>query len=156
SWSVRELPAELRGAATPLAGELFEMSEPVRARTRFERHNLLDPPLRPPSGDGWDLILCRNVLIYFGAATVERTLERLSGALAPGGWLLVGASEVVHVMPPSVRLRPVGGRFGLQRDPLDVGRSRPATLPHAGSTDPPSAAGARPATSASGVERSRL
>jgi chemotaxis protein methyltransferase CheR len=57
---------------------------------RFERHNLLD---RPP-GDHFDAVVCRNVLIYFDPAVAASTLVRLAGAVAPGGYLLLGPVEL--------------------------------------------------------------
>ena len=59
----------------------------------FRRHNLvLDPA--PPPGDGpFDLIACRNVLIYFDGETVERVIASLERALAPDGMLVLGAAD---------------------------------------------------------------
>jgi chemotaxis protein methyltransferase CheR len=62
----------------------------LRARTRWEQRDLLRDP--PPAGK-WSLVLCRNVAIYFRAEAKRRLHERLAGALAPGGVLLVGRSE---------------------------------------------------------------
>jgi chemotaxis protein methyltransferase CheR len=68
----------------------WRAQERLRRAVRFELHNLLDPP--PGS---FDLILCRNVLLYFDDATRRRALERLHSALAPGGWLILGAGEAI-------------------------------------------------------------
>ncbi|WP_335303192.1 CheR family methyltransferase [Sphingomonas adhaesiva] len=67
----------------------------------FRRHNLVADPA--PVG-GFDLILCRNVLFYLVPALREQVLDRLAGALAPGGLLLLGAGETVIGL--SDRLRP--------------------------------------------------
>lgn len=63
-----------------------------RHRVRFERHNLLD---RQWPGGKFDVILCRNVLIYFDAAPRSSVIARLHDALVPGGWLLLGYSEAL-------------------------------------------------------------
>jgi chemotaxis protein methyltransferase CheR len=47
---------------------------------------------------GMDLILCRNVLIYFRRETIARVVERLHRALAPDGWLLVGNAEPMQAI----------------------------------------------------------
>lgn len=60
--------------------------------TRFNRHNLLDTP---PSAAPFDLILCRNVLLYFDAATRARAFRRLWDAMQHDGWLMLGAGETV-------------------------------------------------------------
>ena len=62
----------------------------VRARVRFHRHDLLrEPPPAPP----YDLILCRNVVIYFDRPTQERLFQGFADALAPGGVLVLGKVE---------------------------------------------------------------
>lgn len=73
----------------------FRLKPEYRRPVRFELQNLLSiadgsAPRSPP---GFDLILCRNVLIYFSAQTVSAIIRGLSERLAPGGWLLVGHAE---------------------------------------------------------------
>ncbi|WP_437680838.1 CheR family methyltransferase [Sorangium sp. So ce131] len=65
--------------------------ELVRA-VRFQRVNLLDTPGIAALGT-FDVIVCRNVLIYFHDNTARWVVSNLSGALAVGGFLLVGVSE---------------------------------------------------------------
>jgi chemotaxis protein methyltransferase CheR len=61
-------------------------------RVRFRRMNLLDGERVRASGP-FDVVLCRNVLIYFSDATAVRVTDHLASALTPGGVLLVGVSE---------------------------------------------------------------
>ncbi|RYD84157.1 MAG: protein-glutamate O-methyltransferase CheR, partial [Sphingomonadales bacterium] len=56
----------------------------------FTRHNLLGPP---PAGGRFDLILCRNALLYFSPERRHQMLEGLSLAIAPDGALMLGAGE---------------------------------------------------------------
>lgn len=70
----------------------WQASDRIRAFARFQQHNVLDPV---PSRGCFDLVLCRNVLLYFDIATRQRVFDRLSGALAPDGWLMLGAGETV-------------------------------------------------------------
>ena len=74
----------------------------LRARVRFEAQNLLDP--RHPRGV--DLLLCRNVLIYFDAVRRAQVIARLSDALKPNGWLFLGYSESLR-NHEEARLEPV-------------------------------------------------
>lgn len=73
-------------------GDRWRISEHLRSRIRFEELNLLSDfrDLGP-----FDVIFCRNVLIYFDLATKKGVLERLSGSLAPDGYFLMGAAETV-------------------------------------------------------------
>jgi chemotaxis protein methyltransferase CheR len=73
-------------------GRRSKVGEQLRAMVRFGKHNLLGGPA--PLGEGpFDLILCRNVLIYFSAKTVEAVVTSLESALRPGGQLILGASD---------------------------------------------------------------
>lgn len=65
-----------------------ELVEPIR----FRRHNLVDDPA--PAG-GFDLVLCRNILLYFAPDIRARVFDRLAQATRPGGLLVLGASETV-------------------------------------------------------------
>jgi chemotaxis protein methyltransferase CheR len=64
----------------------------VRSLVRFERHNLVKDP--PPAGAPFDVVLCRNVLIYFAPETAAAVLYRLVAALVPGGVLVLGPVEL--------------------------------------------------------------
>ncbi|MCT2399619.1 CheR family methyltransferase [Novosphingobium mangrovi (ex Huang et al. 2023)] len=68
----------------------WRAQDKLRRMVRFERHNLLDPL---PCQGGFDIVLCRNVLLYFDDATRKCAFERLSAAIAPDGWLMLGAGE---------------------------------------------------------------
>ena len=114
SWAMRELPADLWRFFAPSGKGAHRVVDELRERVVFERHNLVEPPRQAPGG-GWDLILCRNVLIYFSRARADETHERLGASLAPGGWLLIGASEAVYQEPAGLRLARLGGRAALFR-----------------------------------------
>jgi chemotaxis protein methyltransferase CheR len=68
------------------------VGEHLRGLVEFRRHNLVREPI-PPTGEPFDVILCRNVLIYFDRPTVEHVLGALEGALGPAGLLLLGAAD---------------------------------------------------------------
>lgn len=73
-------------------GEHWRAKPELRRLVRFERHNLLDPS---PLDARADVILCRNVMLYFGAEERARVFDRLAGAIAPDGLLMLGAGETV-------------------------------------------------------------
>jgi len=66
--------------------------EPLRKPIRFQVHNLLEPAPHP--GD-FDIILCRNVLLYLSPEKKALAFDRLAGAMAEDGWLMLGAGETV-------------------------------------------------------------
>ena len=68
----------------------WRATEALRNMVRFEQHNLLDTP---PDPGRFDLILCRNVLLYFDRPTRQRAFERLAAALAADGRVMLGAGE---------------------------------------------------------------
>ncbi len=81
----------------------------VRALVRFSRVNLCADPFPPGP---FDLVVCRNVLIYFDAETRERVLGRLVDCIGPAGLLLLGHAESL-----------TGSRYGLRyAGPLTYGR----------------------------------
>lgn len=90
-WTIRDLPDDLRrDCFTPL-GDRLGLRTQFRQGVRFARHNLVSQPL---PGTGFDVVLCRNVLMYFDPASRLLVLHQLAEALVPGGWLLVGHAEM--------------------------------------------------------------
>lgn len=81
----------------------------VRELVRFGRHNLLSDPIPPLGEPPFDLVVCRNVLIYFELDAVRETIRRLRAALVPGGTLILGAADRLTGGPelPPVRAEPV-------------------------------------------------
>jgi chemotaxis protein methyltransferase CheR len=66
--------------------------EALRRPVRFQVHNLLE---KPPHPADFDIVLCRNVLLYLSAEKRTLAFERLASAMAPDGWLMLGAGETV-------------------------------------------------------------
>jgi chemotaxis protein methyltransferase CheR len=70
----------------------WQINDHVRHLTRFQQHNVLT---EPPARARFDLILCRNVMLYFDQDTRARAFERLASAMARDGFLMLGAGETV-------------------------------------------------------------
>ena len=69
----------------------YRLREPLRRHVHFQHLNLLQPHY--PFAQRFQLIFCRNVMIYFDRPTQETLVEKLTEQLEPGGHLLVGHSE---------------------------------------------------------------
>ena len=100
-----DTPAELRAryfAPDPPFGIVPE----VKRLVRFARHDLLNDP---PPGTAFDLVTCRNVLIYFDRETQERLFMRFHAAISPGGFLVLGKVETL-LGEARARFAPVDAR----------------------------------------------
>jgi chemotaxis protein methyltransferase CheR len=94
----RGMPAPLMVRHFSRTGTDWEVSKELRDRVSFRTHNLLDPP---PAGGKFDVILLRNVLIYFDLPTKKSILGRMRQVLAPDGSLLLGSAETTIGVDPS-------------------------------------------------------
>jgi chemotaxis protein methyltransferase CheR len=74
------------------AADGWRAVEALRRPVRFQVHNLLEPAPHP--GD-FDIVLCRNVLLYLSPEKKALAFERIAGAMAVDGWLMLGAGETV-------------------------------------------------------------
>ena len=115
AWSVRDLDPRFATALTRRRDRTYEVSPNVRQRVGFARHNLIERPPLPNEGATWDIVLCRNVLIYFERDVALRVLDLLARSLAPGGYLVLGASEVMCEVPEGLEACYVAGRLAFRR-----------------------------------------
>lgn len=84
--------------------------EALRRSVRFQVHNLLEQAPHP--GD-FDIVLCRNVLLYLSPEKKTLAFDRIAGAMAEDGWLMLGAGETV--IGQTSRLRADASARGLYR-----------------------------------------
>jgi chemotaxis protein methyltransferase CheR len=73
-----------------IGGERWRVKKEIAQRVKFQSLNLLDSYL---SLGRFDIVFCRNVLIYFSGERKADILRRIHGTLRPGGYLILGASE---------------------------------------------------------------
>jgi chemotaxis protein methyltransferase CheR len=132
--SVRELEPGLRTRYLHEEAERLVVGEQLRSLVTFARHNLIRDPFPPLGEAAFDLILCRNVLIYFDAVTVGDVLESFERARAPTGTLVLGAADVLCASASRIAAAAAPGPAA-ERTPLrtlrrPLGRL-PAALPDA-------------------------
>jgi chemotaxis protein methyltransferase CheR len=104
----RGLPAKYLVKHFKRSGEEWEIGQPLREMITWKVFNLLDDPA--PLGN-FDVIFCRNVLIYFDQETKGRVLARLAKSLAKDGYLMLGSAETTIGITDC--LCPVPGHHGL-------------------------------------------
>jgi chemotaxis methyl-accepting protein methylase len=91
SGAAAAVPPALRGAWLEPAAGGWRVGEPLARHVRFARHDLAAGARADPGA--FELVACRNVLIYFDVPLQRRVLALLLDHLAPGGFLLLGTSE---------------------------------------------------------------
>ena len=112
----------------------FVVRDEVRELVEFRHHNLVTDP--PPFAPGEvDLVLCRNVTIYFDRATTKRLMQRLHGCLQPGGYLFLGHAETLWQLTSDFALVSLGDAFVYRR--ADASGERRAVLPDRRTEDEP-------------------
>ncbi|MBX6423591.1 protein-glutamate O-methyltransferase CheR [Thermosulfurimonas sp. F29] len=83
----------------------WRISDEIRRMVTFKRINLVEPF---PVMHQFDVILCRYVLIYFSQPMKKRVWENLCRALAPGGYILLGATEIPPELPADMEKKVLG------------------------------------------------
>lgn len=95
-WSFRSCPPEFQERYfTRVSDEQYAIRPELRSLVKFEPLNLARDAIPAPATDtlAMDVVLCRNVLIYFTAEQTQSLIGKLRDALMQGGWLVVGPSE---------------------------------------------------------------
>ena len=95
SWSFRNVPNRFIEQNFQKRDSSFIIKPVIKKMVTFEHHNLVDfcYPSNRTNIHAMDLILCRNVMIYFSEYTTQRVVERLHVSLNEGGWLIVAPAE---------------------------------------------------------------
>jgi chemotaxis protein methyltransferase CheR len=94
-------------------GPPYRLDARAKRNVSFRRHDMIS---EPPLG-GQDLILCRNVIIYFDRDLQERLFQQFHEALVPGGFLVLGKVETL-LGTARARFRPVNNRERVFRKPV--------------------------------------
>lgn len=134
--SLRTVAPSLRQQYFEHDGKALVVGERLRSLVRLAQHNLVTEAMPPPGEDAFDLIVCRNVLIYFDGTTADHVIGGLRSALRPEGTLILGSADSLcgsvralveldstPVLPEHVRplRKPLGlaGSAGSSGGPLD-------------------------------------
>ncbi|MEI9938737.1 MAG: protein-glutamate O-methyltransferase CheR [Pseudomonadota bacterium] len=114
--SLRSLPPGVVGRWLEGDENGMRVAAHILRAVAWHRVNLVDEREAPPLGQ-FDVIICRNVLIYFRDQTVEKVLDHLWHQLRPDGQLLVGASESLLRFKVAFACEEQGGAFFYRKQP---------------------------------------
>jgi len=99
-WSFRMAPETLRQRHFRRVGDKWALDERIRRMVTFNELDLIGDPYPDREIRDMDLILCRNVFIYFGADAVATVAAKLAATLNPEGYLVAGHTELIgHRVP---------------------------------------------------------
>jgi chemotaxis protein methyltransferase CheR len=125
---VREVPEALLAKHFDADGEHHRVRPHLRRLIAAIRpHNLVSSVFPRPADGGWDVIFCRNVIIYFDTPTTQQVLTQFHNALTPGGYLFLGYSESLFRLFEGFELTEVAGAFVYRRPEIPV-RVTPAPV----------------------------
>ena len=118
NWALRGMSDEERARHFQAARQArqWQIADRHRRHVRFVQHNLLSLLDSSPSAEwsGFDLILCRNVLIYFSPDRIAPMMSALGRCLGPFGWLMVGYSDAIAAVPPDLGIVELRGTIAFR------------------------------------------
>jgi chemotaxis protein methyltransferase CheR len=115
AWALRETPADSQQRWFRSIGREFELEESIRTAVTFQEVNLAEENAELWAPGRYDVIFCRNVLMYFTPHNAQALVARLTRSLAPGGHLFLGHAETLRGLSNDYHLRHTHGTFYYQR-----------------------------------------
>jgi len=96
-YAIRSTPKRTLEKYFTTEGKMHHLKDNIREMVSFEQHNLRDTLAAKRHGK-WDVIFCRNVMIYFDDEMKQRVINMFASQLADDGWLFIGHSESIRGM----------------------------------------------------------
>lgn len=116
AWALREAPAELQRRYFREAGRDRVLSEVVRGAVTFQHRNLAVDDAELWAPDSYDVVFCRNVLMYLARDHQVALVDRITRALVPGGYLFLGHAETLRELSQQFVLCHTHAAFYYRRD----------------------------------------
>ena len=115
AWALRETPEGDRQRWFRRDGREFVLDDAIRASVRFEQRNLAEEdPTFWKCGE-YDVVFCRNVIMYFAPEQAQRLIGRIAHTLCPGGYLFLGHAETLRGLSSDFHLCHTHGTFYYKR-----------------------------------------
>ncbi len=89
--SIVGVPAEFKTKYFEKVGTSFRIKDEIKSHVNFSKHNLL----LDKYDTGYNMIVCRNVLIYFTEEAKDEVFRKFFNSLVPGGYLVIGSTEQI-------------------------------------------------------------
>ncbi len=118
TWSLRETPPAMQQRWFRPDGAGVVLDDAIRASVKFEARNLGEDDAELWQPDTYDIIFCRNVLMYFTPHGTRALVGRIARALAPNGTLFLGSAETLRGLSQDFHLQHTHGSFYYQRKDL--------------------------------------
>jgi chemotaxis protein methyltransferase CheR len=115
SWALRDTPPAMLQRWFRSEAREFVLDDSIRSAVKFEERNLNEDDAELWQPGAYDLIFCRNVLMYFTQPRAQAVVARIAQALAPGGYLFLGHAETLRGLSQAFHLRHTHGTFYYQR-----------------------------------------
>jgi len=126
AWSLREVPERIKTRWFARQGSAFLIDPTIRGAVTFHRRNLADEDAQFWQAGQFDIVFCRNVLMYFTAAQAQAAVRRIAHALAPGGYLFLGHAETLRGLSNDFHLCHTNDTFYYQRVAGTSAREEPS------------------------------
>lgn len=146
AWSFRALPDSLRSRYFKQVSEgRYVLADSIKSMVRFEHLNLIEDRFPSPIShtQELDVILCRNVLMYFTTETAQTVVNKLAQSLRVGGFLMTSSNEGPGLNFAPLQMQQFNGALAYKKSP--PGEPRPAP-PRAVATPAAPPRPARPAS----------
>ncbi len=115
SWALRETPSELARKWFVAAGRESILDGAIKSAVRFRQSNLADVDAELWRPASWDVVFCRNVIMYFAPKTARDVVSRIARSLTPGGYLFLGHAETLRGLSQDFHLRHTHETFYYRR-----------------------------------------
>jgi chemotaxis protein methyltransferase CheR len=137
-WALRSTPAGIKNSCFSNEGRSWNIVPEYKEWVSFQFHNLVEHPFPSLINNlsAFDLIVCRNVMIYFAPDLIRRMIQQFHDSLVPGGWLVVGPAEPNMTCFTSFRAINAPG-VTLYQKPYQASSPAPASEPFTMAPLPP-------------------
>jgi chemotaxis protein methyltransferase CheR len=115
AWALRETSPEATKRWFRSSGRDFILDPEIRSAVTFEHRNLTSDDVELWRPDFYDVVFCRNVIMYFSPEKMRAVIERIARSLVPGGYLFLGHAETLRGLSQDFHLLHSHDTFYYQR-----------------------------------------